>query len=57
MTVAEQRSKTEECLFCGHSEAHGAELKPTASERRWCCVDDAACSRRCKNNVLRGGLR
>lgn len=51
------RDKTEACLFCGHSEARGAELKPTASGRRWRCVDDEACTQRCKNNVLKGGLR
>lgn len=47
------RLKTEECLWCGASEAHGAQLvrRPTGKHE---CVDREACQRRIDGRIVRG---
>ena len=61
----EDRSKTEACMFCGASESSNTKLEAlhhtslTFNYRRtgYCCVDKEACAQRCRNNVLKAGIR
>lgn len=54
----DDRNKTEECLWCGTSEARGAVLQPKCNafggRSRWVCVDKAACEKRIKSRILMG---
>ncbi len=59
--VTFQGDKTQECIFCGHSQAFGAVLEPCAYkgltpgaiDNRHRCVARSACDQRCRNRILK----
>lgn len=57
--AAHGRAKTEECLWCGASEAHGVELRGrvrVGNHEKFECVDADACKQRVERRIALAGV-